>query len=100
MRFSKIFTLLLSVFTTFLFSSKVFSQIEFVENKGQWDRKVKFMSNAGNGAFYLQKNGFTVLQHNEKDLARMVNKVHGRKTKQTQFAQPNVFQGMEVSILI
>ncbi|MBA2561304.1 MAG: SBBP repeat-containing protein, partial [Chitinophagaceae bacterium] len=90
MRFSKIFTLSLSVFTTFLFSSKVFSQIEFIENKGQWNPKVKFMSNAGNGAFYLQKNGFTVLQHNEKDLARLIDKVHGQKAKQIQFAQPNV----------
>src|SRR5687768_33153 len=48
------------------------------------------MSNAGNGAFYLQKNGFTILQHNEKDLARLVDKVHGHKTLQTEFARPNI----------
>ncbi len=90
MRFFKFLTLSLCILTTFLIGNKVFSQIEFIENKGQWDSKVKFMSNAGNGAFYLQKNGFTIVQHNEKDLARLVNKVHSHKTKQTQFAQPNV----------
>jgi hypothetical protein len=37
---------------------------EFVENKGQWDKQVTFKG----GNFFLQKNGFTVVQHNTTDL--------------------------------
>ena len=55
-------------------ADNAFSQIEFVENKGQWDPKVKFMSKVGTGAFFLQKNGFTVIQHNQKDLDRLIEK--------------------------
>lgn len=53
------------------------AQTEFIENKGQWDSKVTFMSVAGNGAFYLEKNGFTVLQHDEKDMETLHAKIHG-----------------------
>ncbi|MEO6453632.1 MAG: SBBP repeat-containing protein, partial [Ginsengibacter sp.] len=58
-------------------ADNVFSQVEFVENKGQWDSKVKFMSKVGTGAFYLQKNGFTVIQYNQKDVDRLIEKARG-----------------------
>jgi gliding motility-associated-like protein len=44
------------------------STFEFVENKGQWDKQIKFKGNLPAGNFYLQKNGFTVVQHNITDL--------------------------------
>lgn len=71
-------------FTTviLLFTFSSFAQIEFVENKGQWDKSVKFMSNAGNGAFYLQAKGFTVVQHDQKDLTLLMNKVHQNQALQ------------------
>ena len=47
------------------------SVFEFVENKGQWDNKVKFKGLLPAGNFYLQKNGFTVVQHNTDDLAQV-----------------------------
>jgi len=37
--------------------------IEFIENKGQWDEHVRFMGQVPNGAFFIHNNGFTVLQH-------------------------------------
>ena len=62
---------------TILFvAGNAFSQTEFIENKGQWDKQVTFMTNAGNGAFFLQHNGFTVLQHNTKDLENLIHKNH------------------------
>lgn len=69
----------LSFFILFiiLFSGNAFSQTEFIENKGQWDKQVKFMSNAGNGAFFLQNNGFTVVQHDATDLQNFTADVHG-----------------------
>jgi hypothetical protein len=80
LRFSKLSIFLLVIFTSSFAANHVFSQIEFVENKGQWDPKVKFMSKAGTGAFFLQKNGFTVIQHNQKDLERLIEKTHGHHT--------------------
>ena len=63
--------------STFFLASKSFSQIEFIENKGQWNSEVKFMSLAGSGAFYLQSNGFTVAQHNPDDVEAFKAKRHG-----------------------
>ena len=51
--------------------------IEFVENKGQWDRSVTFMGDVGNGAFYLQRNGFTIVQHHPEDMAALAAVSHG-----------------------
>jgi len=53
------------------------SNIEFVENKGQWDPRVDFKGEMMVGAFFLQKKGFTVLLHNADELARMSGAHHG-----------------------
>lgn len=53
------------------------SNIEFVENKGQWDSRVDFKGEMMVGAFFLQKKGFTVLLHNADDLVRMTEAHHG-----------------------
>lgn len=45
--------------------------IEFIENKGQWDNRVKYMGSVPAGSFFIRAGGFTVLQHNEKDLDAM-----------------------------
>lgn len=50
--------------------------IEFVENKGQWDSSVKFMGQVPNGAFFIQQNGFTVLQHNAGDWEKLHTITH------------------------
>lgn len=44
---------------------------EFVENKGQWDSQIKFKGELTNGAFFLQKKGFTVLLHHPADLIKL-----------------------------
>ena len=82
MKIFEFLSLFLFVITIFLVSNKAFSQIEFIENKGQWDSRVKFMSNAGNGAIFLERKGFTVLQHNQKDLERILDKLHTNKLQQ------------------
>ncbi|MEO6288945.1 MAG: hypothetical protein ABIO76_03430, partial [Ginsengibacter sp.] len=58
-------------------ANRSLSQIEFIENKGQWDKEVKFMSLAGSGSFYLQQNGFTVAQNNASDVEAFKTKRHG-----------------------
>ena len=52
--------------------------IEFIENKGQWDKQVKFQGDVSAGAFFIRENGgFTVLQHNVDDLSQLMVAMHG-----------------------
>ncbi|MFT3912435.1 MAG: hypothetical protein QM737_23610 [Ferruginibacter sp.] len=44
------------------------AQIQFIENKGQWNNEVKFKQDLSSGAFFLTGKGFTVLQYNTDDL--------------------------------
>ncbi|HZE85666.1 MAG TPA: PKD domain-containing protein [Puia sp.] len=53
------------------------SNLEFVENKGQWDPEVKFRAKMGTGTIYLQKKGFTILLEDTADLIRMHAMMHG-----------------------
>jgi gliding motility-associated-like protein len=57
--------------------SQSYSNLEFVENKGQWDNLIKFRGLTSTGAFYLQKNGYRVLQHNTSDLEKLATFFHG-----------------------
>ena len=53
------------------------SNIEFVENRGQWDPRVKYMGEISIGNLYLEKNGFTTLLYHPDDLARLTSGRHG-----------------------
>ena len=64
------------------------AQLQFVENKGQWDDAVDFKSDISNGAFFLQKTGFTVLMQNSNDLQAFSDQMHGH----TQPDEKGVFQ--------
>lgn len=79
----RVIILLISVITSF---TQVLAQgnIEFIENKGQWDSRVQFMGNVSNGAFFLRNDGgFTVLQHNASDYANLGKFLHGIKSDGT-----------------
>lgn len=52
------------------------AQVEFVENKGQWNEQVKFMSKAGDGSFYLRKTGYTVTQYHPDDVTAVTRPGH------------------------
>jgi gliding motility-associated-like protein len=53
------------------------SNIEFVENKGQWDSRVKFRGEISNGSLFLEKGGCTVLLYHPDDLTRLSEERHG-----------------------
>ncbi|GAO41328.1 T9SS C-terminal target domain-containing protein [Flavihumibacter petaseus] len=79
-RFLSIF--LITLFSVSAFAQKNTNSLEFVENKGQWDQRVKFMGELDNGAFFLRSNGFTILQHNPADLAKFdshLSAAHGNE---------------------
>ena len=52
------------------------SNFDFVENKGQWDSRVKFMGDVGAGSFFLEKQGFTVLLHHPDDMEQVLHHGH------------------------
>ncbi|MFT3825253.1 MAG: PKD domain-containing protein [Chitinophagaceae bacterium] len=41
---------------------------EFIQNKGQWEKEVKFKGEFPTGAFFLEQKGFSVLQYSGDDL--------------------------------
>lgn len=58
-------------------NSQDFNNIEFVENKGQWDNRVKFKGTIDAGAIFITTSGFTILKHNEQDFAALQSLYHG-----------------------
>lgn len=64
----------------FITASAAYAQsgtIEFIENKGQWDDRVKFRGDVPGGSFFIRNTGFTVLQHNSDDWRRVQEAGHG-----------------------
>src|SRR6478735_6276435 len=60
-----------------LFAQTSYFGLEYIENKGQWDKQVTFKSNLNGGAIFLRKTGFTILQHNQSDLTAISEMSHG-----------------------
>jgi gliding motility-associated-like protein len=60
------------------------SPLQFVENKGQWDPEISYRAQMRNGAFFLHKNGFSVLMQDENDLQKIHLTHHGITTNSSQ----------------
>ncbi|HXD77465.1 MAG TPA: PKD domain-containing protein [Puia sp.] len=58
-------------------AQQIGSNIEFVENKGQWDSRVKFKGEISVGSLYLEKGGYTTMLYHPDDLARLTSEHHG-----------------------
>ena len=52
--------------------------IEFIENKGQWDKKVLFLGQVSAGAFYIHPDGFSVLQHKSDEWELLQKSLHDK----------------------
>ncbi len=65
----------------FVLPFAAFSQISFVENKGQWDERVLFKTNTGNSTFFLAKDGYTILMNNPEDYQKLVDYNHGHSSR-------------------
>jgi gliding motility-associated-like protein len=64
-------------FLTFFVGTVSFAQLQFVQNKGQWDKHIQYKSDMPDGAFFIEKNGYTVLMNNDSDLAKIEEHMHG-----------------------
>ena len=51
--------------------------LEFIENKGQWDTAMNFRSDLPNANFFLQKHGFSVLLQSPSDMDALRASMHG-----------------------
>lgn len=67
----------LLLFTAILTVQLASAQMEFVENKGQWDTRADYKGTFGNGAFFLENKGFTVDLQNAEDVTAMAERLHG-----------------------
>jgi gliding motility-associated-like protein len=72
-----IFTVLLLAAAFDVAAQDGVSNIEFVENRGQWDQRVRFRGQTGVGAFFLENKGFTVLLYDTIGLEMMTGSRHG-----------------------
>jgi gliding motility-associated-like protein len=70
--------------------SAQYSNIEFIENKGQWDKQIKYLGKVSSGAFYVEKDGFMVLQHDTADWLKVTEFMHKKGIK-TQEQLPSNF---------
>ncbi len=71
-----IVTVLLLAATLRTFAQDGNEAFDFTENKGQWDKQVRYRGDVPAGAFYLHNNGFTVVQHNGDDLDNFFHRHH------------------------
>ena len=69
--------------SAFAATAQSYNNIEFIENKGQWDSRVQYKGNVSNGAFFIRSGGFTVLQHKPEDFATASRFLHGQTVHQT-----------------
>ncbi|MEA3426736.1 MAG: PKD domain-containing protein [Bacteroidota bacterium] len=75
-----------SILILLLVSANTFSQnnLEFIENKGQWDKQIRFKGEMSTGAFLLQNNGYRVVLYDKEDLTRIGESVHKHGVKPVQ----------------
>lgn len=60
-----------------------YSNLEFIENKGQWNALVKFRAELSAGTLFMQQKGFRVLMHDTNDLSRIRRLLHGDQVAAT-----------------
>lgn len=53
------------------------AQMEFIENKGQWEKQVNYRGDFTTGSFFLENAGFTVLLNDPQDVTMLSEQVHG-----------------------
>jgi len=60
----------------YLSAQSSYSNLEFVENKGQWDTTIKFRAQMTAGYFFLRNGGYSVFLHDTGDLRRVNRFLH------------------------
>jgi len=66
---------------SFLSKAQNYNNIEFIENKGQWDSRIQYKGDISNGNFFIREGGFTVVQHNPIDFGMLARFLHGQNAE-------------------
>lgn len=72
-----LFFAFLSICFSGLYAQTELGNLEFIENKGQWDQAVRFRADMPNTTFFLQKHGFSVLMQSPSDMEALRDAMHG-----------------------
>src|ERR1700722_4383473 len=75
------------------------SNIEFTENKGQWDPRGRFKGGLPTGALFLEKKGFSVFLYNADDLTAFTGAHHGMAASQKTTAGSVTAAGVKVGVV-
>ncbi|MDR3714961.1 MAG: PKD domain-containing protein [Puia sp.] len=70
-------SILLLAAISYVAAQESYSNLEFVQNKGQWNKEVLFKAEMNAGAFFLRQAGFTVLLYSPGDLRALTTHAHG-----------------------
>jgi len=84
----KILRFLIIWFSFTLCVIQVNAQVEFIQNKGQWNSRVEYRGDFSTGSFFLENEGFTVAIHNVADLKLLSEQMHGHNTRSSTLGQP------------
>jgi hypothetical protein len=60
-----------------LYAQTTIGNLEFIENRGQWDSAVRYRAEMPNSLFFLQKHGFSVLLQSPSDMLALTEALHG-----------------------
>ena len=84
----KIFKRIITIFLVLLACRSLHAQtVEFTENKGQWDKRVKFTGKLNEGNFYLQQTGYKMLLQNHNDIKAVADYYGGHVATKPSGAQ-------------
>ena len=78
------------LFLLFCFQN-AFSQMQFIENKGQWNAQIKYKGEFKTGAFFLQNTGFRVVLNKPEDVQKKAMLKHGAHLSKTPVNPLDVF---------
>ena len=82
----------------FLASRTTNAQMEFVENKGQWNSNVNYRGDFKTGSFFIENKGFTVVLNDPEDVQALSEVAHGHNTDKTKSSQPIVFNSFAYKV--
>ena len=85
---NKILLRLLILFLTLFITDLVHAQMEFIQNKGQWDSRVEYRGDFATGSFFIENQGFTVVVHNTNDLKYLSDQMHGHNPDNKNAGKP------------
>ncbi len=85
---NKILHRLLILVPALFFMQLAYAQMEFIQNKGQWDSRAEYRADFSTGSIFLENQGFTVVVHNTDDLNLLSEQMHGHKPNTSASGQP------------